>query len=963
MSESHVLVMTDIVDSTEMVCKLGDARAAELWRAHDRLARDLLREWRGREVDKSDGFLLLFADCADALSYALAYHRVLATLPMPLRARAGVHVGMLDVRDNHSADVALGAKAVEVEGLAKPTTARIMSLASGGQTLLSAAARAALGTAPAWSIRVLGHWQFKGLDKPIELLEVSDSDATFAPPGDSAKGWRVALVNGLWLPTRELRYSLPAERDSFVGRRRELELLAQRFADGARLVAVLGTGGTGKTRLVARYALEALGEYPGGVWFCDLSQARTADGVHFAVAQGMEVALGSSDPVAHIAQAIVGRGRCLVVLDNFEQVARHAEATVGYWLDRAQHARFIVTTREVLGIAGEEVLPLSPLEVDDAAELFTQRASTARIGYVQTPGDKAAIRQLVTMLDGLPLAIELAAARVRAVPPHKLVDRVRDRFELTLAHAGRRDRQATLRATFDWSWDLLTEPEKAALASLSIFEGGFTLDSAAAVMNPTEGGGTPEILESVQRLVDKSFLRQVSDERYDLLETVRDYASRRLRTEASFQGSGESYAATVRARHWHYFAALGESQATAHRCVEANNLVAACRAAAEAGDGGEAARCLVVAWAVLRLTGPYQVAVTLAKAVAGIDALSDADQACTDWIAGDSLDMLGQVDASRAHLKRGLMRARAAGATECLVRLLVVLASRQTLDGDFDAALAGLQEANGLAVAHQHATLEMLVLNELGRHMDHQARWAEATECFERALRLARRLGDRRMEGGLLGNLGGLLHDQGELDLARRHYERSLELACELGDQRWEGNGRCNLGLLYQAQGRHDEAREQFENALRMARQVGHVRLEYTVLCNLGALLTAEGRLDEANEHLERAVEAAQGSGDKRCEGQFGGYLALNQARRGCLDQARSSLEAAEGLLLTMSDRLSYALLLCDRSEVETLAGCMSAARAAYEQARQLAAELQCGDDSDLCRRLHGLAPRVGASA
>ena len=962
MSESHVLVMTDVVDSTELVRRLGDARAAELWRAHDRLARDLLREWRGREIDKSDGFLLLFPDCGNALSYVMAYHRALATLPVALRARAGIHLGLLDLHRNDSADVALGAKAVEAEGLAKPIAARVMSLAAGGQTLLSAEARAALGAAPDWAMRSHGHWQLKGLADAIELFEAREAGAAFEPLIDSAKGWRVTHLNGAWVPTRNVRHTLPAERDSFVGRRSELGLLGERVDSGARLVSVLGTGGAGKTRLVCRYARDAMGGFEGGVWFCDLSRATNVDGIHFAVAQGLEVALGAGDPVRQLAHAISGRGRCLVILDNFEQVARHAEATLGQWLDGAPFAQFVVTTREVLDIAGEEVLALAPLGVDDAIELFTERAVAARIGYVPAAADSTAIRQLVTILDGLPLAIELAAARVRAVPPQTLVARVRDRFDIARSLGGRQDRQATLRATFDWSWDLLTESEKAALSALAVFEGGIALEAAAATVGPA-GCDVLEVLEILQRLVDKSLLRSVGDERFTLLETVRDYALRRLHAEGSFAGSGPAYAAAAKARHWRYFATLDERSATANRCIEANNLVAACRAAAAAGDGAAASACLVRAWAALRLTGPYQVATELAQTVAAIDALGDEQRGFVHWVAGDALDVLGRVEESREKLDSGLRCARSAGARECIVRLLVVSASRQTRDGHLGDALANLQEARQLAQELADARLLMLVLNEFGRHHDHQARWNEARECFEQALTLARDLGDRRMEGGLLGNLGGLHHDRGQLDLARDHYERALALASELGDQVWEGNARCNLGLLLQEQGRDGEAREQFESALRLARQLGHARLEYTVLCNLGMMFTAQGRLDEANEHLERAVQGAHFAGDRRKEGQFRGYLAIAQARSGRHPQARSSLETAESLLTVMSDRLSYALLQCDRAEIESLARDAPAARAAFDQARGIAKELGCGADSELCRRLDALAPLVAAAA
>src|SRR5690349_8031949 len=173
---------TDVVDSTALSAALGDVGMAALWTAHDRVARDLLERWSGREIDKSDGLLLLFDRAADALGYALDYHRALAQLDPPLRARAGLHTGPLLLRENSAADVARGAKPLEVDGLAKPTAARVAALAAGGQTLLTAAARAALGET-VWRMHSHGHWHLKGVPEPVELFEAGEADAPFTPPG------------------------------------------------------------------------------------------------------------------------------------------------------------------------------------------------------------------------------------------------------------------------------------------------------------------------------------------------------------------------------------------------------------------------------------------------------------------------------------------------------------------------------------------------------------------------------------------------------------------------------------------------------------------------------------------------------------------------------------------------------------------------------------------------------------
>ena len=273
----RTLLLCDMVDSTALALRLGDAASAALWAAHDRVARDLLRDWNGLEIDKSDGMLALFARTDEAVGFALAYHRALARLPQAVSCRVGLHVGPVLLRRNHGADVARGAKPLEVDGLAKSIAARVMAVAQGGQTLLSAQALAALqALAPGHRrLQSHGYWQLKGVAEPVRLFEVGDEHTRFEPPPDGPKAWRVLRRGTLWLPARQVRHRLPAERDRFIGRQAPLLDLAQRIESGARLVSVLGPGGIGKTRLAVHFAWSWLGEFPGGLWFCDLTAAAT----------------------------------------------------------------------------------------------------------------------------------------------------------------------------------------------------------------------------------------------------------------------------------------------------------------------------------------------------------------------------------------------------------------------------------------------------------------------------------------------------------------------------------------------------------------------------------------------------------------------------------------------------------------------------------------------------------------
>ncbi len=960
MFETRALLLTDVVDSTQLAERLGDAAAAALGAAHDRVARDLLRAWRGREIDKTDGMLMLFDLAADALGFALAYHAALAKLPVPLKARAGLHVGAVILRANPPEDVAQGAKLLEVEGIAKPIAARVMSLALGGQTLLTAEARAALG-ASALRTQSHGHWHIKGIAEPVELFEAGAEGAAFAPPPDSAKAYRVVWRDGIWLPLRDVAHSLPAERDAFIGRQDALNELARRFDSGARLVSVLGVGGTGKTRLATRFAWTWLGDFPGGVWFCDLSLARDLDGIVRAVAQGLDVPLGLDEPVVQLGHAIAGRGPCLVILDNFEQVARHAQEALGRWLDRAAEARFLVTTREVLGLPGEEALALPPLGAGDAVALFMRRALSVSHDFQPGVEEQAAIVQLVRLLDGLPLAIELAAARVRVMAPSAMLARMDARFQLLTSSGGRRDRQATLRATFDWSWDLLKDVERSALAQLSVFEGGFTLQAAEGVLDLSLWNGGRSVVDVLQSLVDKSFVRPLGAQRFDLLGSVQDYAGEHLGAADRFPGSGEAARRLVQQRHGIYFA-RAVRPGLDNAAADLDNLVAACRRAVLRADGDVAVITLEAAWSLLKVRGPFGTGVELALAAAQLTAMDAAARARVAHVAGSALDASGRVGDAMQHLESALH-----GARQVRDRRL----EAQTLNsfGELHASQARLDEANAhhaaaLAIAREigDAALECIALNGLGSVCIDQGHMEQARAHYQSALDTARAAGNRRGECLALGNLGGVLFNLGRLEDATQHFGAGLAVARQLGNRVWEGNALCNLGALHHTQGRPQEALEESAAALALARSIGHVRLECVVQCNLGLVHFARQGWSEAQTHYQAALALARELKDRRSEGLFLGYMAQLQAQLGLFAEAREYLARGDQLLQQVDDRFSLGLLLCHRVEVEQLAGDPAAARLAYAQVRELERNLGAGSDSELGLAIKRAAELLGAA-
>ena len=936
--------MTDAVDSTGLSQRLGDMDAAAHWAAHDQAVRDLLARWQGQEIDKSDGFLLVFEQVDPALQFVRACHEALSKLSHPVPMRAGIHCGPVLARRNSDEAVARGAKPVELDGLTKSIVARVMNLAAGGQTLLTSFARDALADRdPAFF--GLGSWRLQGVDEPVELFE--DVAPGKSPQGlvDLPKAYQVCWSDGLWVPARSVPHSLPIERDGFIGRSEFLREIDRRWGGGSRLVSVVGPGGAGKTRLALRHGWLVLGAYPGGVWFCDLSHAHGPDGFASSVAQGLAMQLGPGDPGLQLGEALASRGKVLVILDNVEQVISHASECIGRWMGTATDAHFLVTSREILNLPGEQVTMLASMATDEAAALFVQRASEAQQGFQLAEGDRASVDDLMVLLDGLPLAIEMAAARTRVMSPSLLLARMNKRFSLlAFPTGGRPSRHATLRATLDWSWELLSGTERCALAQLSVFEGGFDLVSFEGVLTFPSGAQTCWPADVLQSLVEQSMVRQVGPGRFDLLNSVREYAAEKLRDPAHDLPGISIRAEDAERRHFEFFAALMERQAVAQHCIELNNLKVASLRAAAAGDGVCAVSNLALAWSALKLRGPFSHGLALADAVAKCRSLSPVDRARLAAQRGGVLIALGRSSEALGELSGGLTCAAEAGHDGSTARLLCLMGQQLLLDGRVDDARTHLDQSLALAVRADDRRGQCLALTELGALAQATARWPEARQHFSAALALAQALDDERMEGGLLGNLGLLAHSEGCLDDARPLYEQALDKAQSVGDRRWGGNTHCNLGLLHHEQGRHAQAVEQFEAALAMARALGQRGLEAAVLCNLALTLEAVGRWSTALAHAQRAVDLAAALGQPRAEGQYRGYLARLLARAGQFDQADTCWRQGAKLLSAVNDPLSLGVLLCCAVEAQTMAG----------QARNAARQLS---------RAQAIARRSGAGA
>ncbi|HWN81248.1 MAG TPA: protein kinase, partial [Candidatus Udaeobacter sp.] len=298
------------------------------------------------------------------------------------------------------------------------------------------------------------------------------------------------------------RRTLPVERDTFVGRHSEIVELRRHLAGDARVLTLVGAGGMGKTRLAARYGWQSVGDWPGGVWFCDLMEARSLDGIASAMAGSLGVELGRADPIEQLGHAVAGRGACLIILDNFEQIVELAAETVGRWVEMAPQARFLVTSRERLGLGERErTQGIEPLSLEQSLELFEARARWLRPGLRLAGAEIESAREIVRLVDGMPLAIELAAARMRVMSAAQIATQMQKRFQLLTG--GRSARHETLAVAIDSSWELLSPWERAAWAQCAVFEGGFTLEAAEGVLDLSIWPGAPWVVDVMQSLLER----------------------------------------------------------------------------------------------------------------------------------------------------------------------------------------------------------------------------------------------------------------------------------------------------------------------------------------------------------------------------------------------------------------------------------------------------------------------------
>ncbi len=695
--------------------------------------------------------------------------------------------------------------------------------------------------------------------------------------------------------------------DRFVGRRGDLATITELFARGERLITVTGPPGIGKTRLACEYAAAITRSK---TCFCDVSEVPTHEQFLARVAEVLNISLSEPDehPERRIGVELAQRDLDLIVFDGFERLVAHA-STLGRWLREAPGTAFVVTSRELLRIREEVTYELLPLDVHEhdgepseavcllLDRLQRRRGSGARMSDALSAEEYALANRIATHLDGIPLAIELAAARVRTLGMQLVLDRLPFGLDL-LAHGaqGHGDRQRTLRAAIAWSWDLLAPAEQATLAQCSVFCGSFSLASAEAVVNVPEHGSA-HVLDHLQALREKSLVRAVplaaGRSRFALYRSIRQYAHERL-TDA-----GDASATELRHARF-YIGELGCSHETENldaairsitrhpdRTVE--DLTLACDAAIAHKPTvlarGDMDRYLLLLDLVIEAGGE----------------LAPIKLAAAQNVRGDIRRMRGQFELAADDLARALAITRAVDDERTAGRVKRNQAALAFSQGELAIARAQCEAA----LTHHQRTadqeFEGITLADLGSIDRAEGKLDDASRRFEAALQVLRAVGDARYELVVLGNLALVALDLGEPRQARAHLERATEVCRELNSDLFAAYTCAGLGMVAHLEGRLDEAVALYEPSIAIIRASGSRRFESVYLGYCGVALLELGRLDEAAARLRHAEQISREVRDRRHESLFAGYMAMVYAAadqiapaEACLDRAIAACQGAQ---------------------------------------------------------------------
>lgn len=908
-------LFTDIQDSTSLWATMPEAMRHSLAH-HDALVRQAA-EAHGGYVFKmvGDACQVAFSTSEQALCAAVAAQTALQSQPAeawgetgPLRVRMGIHVGPAEWC-GHDYAVAHTLNRV----------ARIMSAGHGGQILLSAAVVEMVRDASfAFCLRDLGQHRLKGLSQAEHLYQVVDPDlpADFPP-----------------LNTLNARpNNLPPEPTSLVGR--EQEVAAVRgllLRSDVRLVTLVGPGGTGKTRLSLQVATELLDHFEHGAYFVALAPVADATLVPSTIAQTLEISEQGSKPLLHTLKDYLHDKHMLLVLDNFEQVTA-AAPVVAELLAAAPKLRILVSSRAALRVYGEKEFLVPPLRLPklgqlpsldqltqyEAVRLFIERAQDVKPDFVVTNENAPAVAEICHRLDGLPLAIELAATRIRLLPPNTLLTRLASRLKLLTSGARTLPaRQQTLRGAIDWSYNLLDEGEQRLFRRLGVFVGGCTLEAAEAVCNANDEL-VVDVLDGIESLVEKSLLRQIEtasgEPRFIMLQTIWEYAAEQL--------AESDEAATLEQQHTDFFLTLAEEadpQLKGRQQLEwlerleteHDNLRAALRRAGASGDAETSLRLSsALAW-FWRLRGYLSEGSAWLEGALTLARGPEHEARMGGVLSGlGTLTMLqGRLPAARRYVEQSKELFQMTKDAHGLAFALRTLGLIHLFQGDPPAANTALEESLTLYRAVGDTWGVGMSLMILGMAALRQRDYATARARFEESLARFRQTGDTWFTAVLLNNLGDLARMEGDNGRATTLYEESLALFRKAGSKRELAASLHNLAYVAHNQGDTQRAAQLFHESLARQRELGNQEGVTECLAGFALLAATHGQLGAAARLFGAVAALRKAIGALAWPAGTTEYERNEALVRAQLDAPTFASAWGEGQMMTLDEAVAYAVV------------------------------------------------------
>jgi predicted ATPase/class 3 adenylate cyclase len=879
-------LFTDIEGSTALLQRVGESAYAEVLAAHHSMIRAALAEHRGDEVDtQGDGFFAVFSSPRDCVVAALEMQQGMLAYAWPAREQVRVRMGM---HTGEAQQTVAGLVGLDVH-----RAARIASVGYGGQVLVSETTAALVRDwlPPGADLTDLGEHRLKDLGRPERIFQLT-----------------TAALRGQFPPLRSLGnpallHNLPAQPTAFVGRHAELAEV-RNLVESSRLVTLTGAGGCGKTRLGLQVAAELLDGSGDGVWLVELARVTDPEAVATAVCDALRITpQPGRSPVEVLVEALAPQA-VLIVLDNCEHLVSGCAKVADALLRRCSRAHLLATSREPLGIRGEAIYRVPSLslpnegaasgaaETSDAVALFTELAAGQGISLKLDADTAPLVVSVCRRLDGLPLAIELAAARLRSMSLTVLHDRLQDRFRLlTGGSRTAMERQQTLRAAVDWSYSLLTGPEQAVLRRLSVFADGFDLEAAEAVCAFGDID-LPDVADLVGSLVDKSLV--IADHaggtlRYRLLETIRQYAAEHLVDSAA---DGE--AAAIVTGHGAHYLSLAERAA---RQLTGPEQIAWCRrldteqanlgralehAASESGGTAD----------VLRFSGAlrefwetrFQISELAADLILPVldrpDADADPALFCTALIGGEVVCRNTSLDAATRLGEKAVELARHVGDQRVLVVSLAELASTYWLADEPGRGHPLGQESVDLARRLGDDDLLAKSLLAYLPTLDH-ADQAESDRLYIEAIACAERSGDLLASSTLHNNAGITALEAENIAAAYTHLQKAERITRATGQP--EPVIISNMGWVLRGQRDQPGARLKFSEGLQLARRAGDRIVMSMAVLGLACVAGDAGDL----EQTANLLGTAQAIRDTTRVA-FG-VFALRR-REACIGQARGGL-------------------------------------------------------------------------